>query len=56
MNGVGIPWQKVNIVLPCTTPLEKDLGLTPRDPYIIKMSKLTEPYKIAEMILISFQV
>ena len=33
------------IVLPCTTPLEReDLAITPRDPYIIKMSKLTEPY------------
>ena len=38
--------KRSDIVLPCTTPLEReDLGLTPRDPYIIKMSKLTEPYQ-----------
>ena len=38
--------KRSDIVLPCTTPLEReDLALTPRDPYIIKMSKLTEPYQ-----------
>ena len=37
--------KRSDIVLPCTTPLEReDLAITPRDPYIIKMSKLTEPY------------
>ena len=34
-----------DIVLPCTTPLERqDIAMTPRDPYIVSMSKLTEPY------------
>lgn len=34
-----------DIVLPCTTPLERqDIALTPRDPYVVAMSKLTEPY------------
>ena len=37
-----------DIVLPCTTPLERqDIAMTPRDPYIVSMSKLTEPYKEA---------
>ena len=37
--------KRSDIVLPCTTPLEReDLAITPRDPYVIKMSKLTEPY------------
>lgn len=34
-----------DIVLPCTTPLERaDIALTPRDPYIVAMSQLTQPY------------
>ena len=34
-----------DIVLPCTTPLERgDMAMTPRDPYVVSMSKLTEPY------------
>lgn len=34
-----------DIVLPCTTPLERqDIAMTPRDPYVVSMSKLTEPY------------
>ena len=34
-----------DIVLPCTTPLERqDIAMTPRDPYIVSMSQLTEPY------------
>ena len=34
-----------DIVLPCTTPLERqDIAMTPRDPYIISMAQLTEPY------------
>ncbi|MCR9152172.1 MAG: molybdopterin guanine dinucleotide-containing S/N-oxide reductase [Rhodobacteraceae bacterium] len=37
--------KRADIVLPCTTPLERqDIGLTPRDPYVIAMSKLTEPF------------
>ena len=37
--------KRSDIVLPCNTPLEReDIALTPRDPYIVKMSKLTEPY------------
>ncbi|WP_299849882.1 molybdopterin guanine dinucleotide-containing S/N-oxide reductase [uncultured Roseovarius sp.] len=37
-----------DIVLPCTTPLERaDIAMTPRDPYVIAMSKLTEPYEQA---------
>jgi len=34
-----------DIVLPCTTPLERqDIAMTPRDPYVVSMAKLTEPY------------
>ena len=37
--------KRSDIVLPCTTPLErKDISLTPRDPYVISMDKLTEPF------------
>ncbi|MDG2356168.1 MAG: molybdopterin-dependent oxidoreductase [Paracoccaceae bacterium] len=37
--------KRSDIVLPCSTPLEReDVALTPRDPYVVKMSKLTEPY------------
>ena len=37
--------KRSDIVLPCTTPLEReDIALTPRDPYVVLMSKLTEPY------------
>ena len=37
--------KRADIVLPCTTPLERqDISLVPRDPYIVSMSKLTEPY------------
>lgn len=37
--------KRADIVLPCTTPLErKDIALTPRDPYVVAMSQLTEPY------------
>jgi biotin/methionine sulfoxide reductase len=37
--------KRSDIVLPCTTTLERqDLALTPRDPYVVSMSKLTEPY------------
>ena len=33
-----------DIVLPCTTPLERrDLGMNPRDPYVISMEKAIEP-------------
>ena len=38
--------KRSDIVLPCTTPLERrDIAMTPRDPYIVSMSKLTEPYR-----------
>ena len=34
-----------DIVLPCTTPLERDdMAITPRDPYFVSMSKLTEAF------------
>ena len=34
-----------DIVLPCTTPLERDdMAMTPRDPYVVSMSKLTVPF------------
>ncbi|MEX0286208.1 MAG: molybdopterin guanine dinucleotide-containing S/N-oxide reductase [Paracoccaceae bacterium] len=34
-----------DIVLPCTTTLERqDIALTPRDPYVVSMSKLVEPH------------
>ena len=33
-----------DIVLPCTTPLERnDIALSPRDPYVVAMSKVVEP-------------
>ncbi|HCD20725.1 MAG TPA: Asp-tRNA(Asn)/Glu-tRNA(Gln) amidotransferase GatCAB subunit C, partial [Alphaproteobacteria bacterium] len=33
-----------DIVLPCTTTLERtDIGMTPRDPYVISMDKAVEP-------------
>jgi biotin/methionine sulfoxide reductase len=33
-----------DIVLPCTTPLERnDIAFSPRDPYVVFMSKVTEP-------------
>ena len=38
-----------DIILPCTTPLERqDIMLTPRDPYVVSMSKLVEPFKEAK--------
>ncbi|MCY3769223.1 MAG: molybdopterin guanine dinucleotide-containing S/N-oxide reductase [Gammaproteobacteria bacterium] len=38
--------KRSDIVLPCTTPLERsDIAMTPRDPYIVSMSKLTRPYR-----------
>ena len=37
--------KRSDIVLPCTTPLERgDIMMTPRDPYVVSMSKLVEPY------------
>ena len=37
--------KRSDIVLPCTTPLErKDIMMTPRDPYVVSMSKLVDPY------------
>jgi biotin/methionine sulfoxide reductase len=34
-----------DIVLPCTTSLERDdMAITPRDPYVVSMSKLTEAF------------
>ena len=34
-----------DILLPCTTPLERDdMAITPCDPYVVSMSKLTEPF------------
>tara|TARA_B100001093_G_scaffold467520_1_gene486801 strand:- start:2294 stop:4612 length:2319 start_codon:yes stop_codon:yes gene_type:complete len=37
--------KRSDIVLPCTTSLERsDIMMTPRDPYIVSMSKLVEPY------------
>ncbi len=36
--------KRADIVLPCTTTLERqDIAMTPRDPYVISMAKLTEP-------------
>ena len=36
--------KRADIVLPCTTTLERqDIAMTPRDPYVVAMSKLTEP-------------
>ena len=38
-----------DIVLPCTTSLERqDIMLTPRDPYVVSMSKLVEPFGLAK--------
>ena len=38
-----------DIILPCTTPLERqDIMLTPRDPYVVSMSKLVEPFGLAK--------
>lgn len=38
-----------DIILPCTTSLERqDIMLTPRDPYVISMTKLVEPFKEAK--------
>ena len=37
--------KRSDIVLPCTTPLERgDIMMTPRDPYVVSMSKLVEPF------------
>lgn len=37
--------KRADIVLPCTTPLEReDIAMTPRDPYVVSMSRLTEAY------------
>jgi len=37
--------KRSDIILPCTTTLEReDIALTPRDPFIVLMSKLTEPH------------
>jgi biotin/methionine sulfoxide reductase len=36
--------KRADIVLPCTTMLERtDIGMTPRDPYVIAMAKSMEP-------------
>lgn len=40
--------KRADIVLPCTTPLEReDIAMTPRDPYVVSMSQLTEPFGAA---------
>ena len=37
--------KRADIVLPCTTPLERqDMAMTPRDPFVVLMSQLTNPY------------
>lgn len=37
--------KRADIVLPCTTPLERqDIAMTPRDPYVVSMSRLADPY------------
>ena len=37
-----------DIVLPCTVPLERsDIGMTPRDPYIVAMAKAADPAGVA---------
>jgi len=37
--------KRSDIVLPCTTPLErKDIMMTPRDPFVVSMDKIIEPY------------
>ncbi len=36
--------KRADIVLPCTTTLERqDIAMTPKDPYVVVMQKLTEP-------------
>ena len=36
--------KRADIVLPCTTPLERrDMAITPRDPFLVSMSKLADP-------------
>ncbi len=36
--------KRADIVLPCTTPLERqDIAMTPRDPFVVAMSKIIEP-------------
>ncbi|MEE2774135.1 MAG: molybdopterin-dependent oxidoreductase [Pseudomonadota bacterium] len=38
--------KRSDIILPCTTTLEReDISITPKDPYVIFMSKLTEPFE-----------
>ena len=38
--------KRSDIVLPCTIPLERsDIALTPKDPYLISMSKIIEPHE-----------
>ena len=38
--------KRSDIVLPCTTPLERhDIAITPKDPYVISMEKLIEPFE-----------
>ena len=40
--------KRADIVLPCTTPLERqDIAITPRDPYVVSMSRLIAPYEQA---------
>lgn len=37
--------KRADIVLPCTTPLERqDIALTPRDPYVVAMERVVEPF------------
>ena len=37
--------KRSDIVLPCTTPLERtDIMMTPRDPFVVSMDKIIEPY------------
>ena len=44
MNGAGMRLPGADIVLPRTTTLERsDIGMTPRDPYVISMDKAVEP-------------
>ncbi len=36
--------RRADIVLPCTTMLEReDIGMSPKDPYIVAMAKAIEP-------------
>ena len=38
--------KRSDIVLPCTTPLERtDIMMTPRDPFVVSMDKIIEPYE-----------